>query len=1042
MPFIEDKDTNPFAPVAAFDEPEKEDRTLGETFSAAFRLENPVVSAFSAESDLPIGPGAAFTTPASSDFDPVQAMVDAGRDDLVEKSIYATNEREIDAIIRQSDRELEDRKILQDSGATGFAANLAAGVTDPINFIPVGGVAYKTYRGGGSILKGALVTSGSATISASASEMALHHSQIERTYGESAVNVGAATVFAGLLGGGATALGKLQGKGLARSDEDIIKALDDELRVPGPDEIDLLEPNSIPVEPASAGAAAAPRLSLEDEGLASTLGAAETIRKLPGFVQDPLLQSNLSKEISTRRVSVELAETPLKLGKNETGVATPVSVEREARLAKGAMYVAFNDMDNAFVNMRKGRAKKFADVTRIGIEDRIFKRDAGDTKLNYAQFKEEVGKAMRRGDQHDIPEVAQAAQSFRKNVIQPLADRAQKAGLLGEGDLDPKTAQSYFMRIYNKEKIISKRPEFKRILTDWLEAKEAPGVVKGARVVGGRSRAELDDVSDQIIDRILGTPDGRLPYDGQIPGTGRGANQEGRGPLRERLLLIDDELIEEFLESDVEHVAQVYTRTMAPDVALKEKFGDVEMTDQIKEIQDGWNRKIDAAGTEKERVALQKEKDLDIKNIAAMRDRIRGTFDMPKDPTSIGRRAIAATKQLNFLRLMGGVLTSSIPDLARPIMTQGLRPVLEDGILAIAKNPVAFKMTKKELNLAGAALDIILDSRAMALADVLDDYGRYSKFERGLQSTSQVFGNLTGINKWNETLQTFTGMVAQTNMIRAAQAIRKGRATPDQITRLAQSGIDEDTAKIIAREFDKHGFSEKGVLLPNTSEWNLSSPGTGAALKTFRAAMAREVERTIVRPGQDIPLWMSRQNLALIGQFRSFAFASTQRTTLAALQNPRDISTYVGVGLSVGLGMLSTYIKLSLAQRALPDEFEDWVIEGIDRSGLTGWLFDANNIAEKFTRGQVGVSRLAGKEPMSRYASRNATAALLGPSIGLVEDAAKVAGDAAAGEWTSSDTRAVRRLMPFQNLVWLRRLFDEGEKNINEFFGVPEKRKK
>ena len=1029
MPFIEDREFAPDAPVASFKEPEG-DRSVTETVGAAFRLENPIASALSEESGLPVGPNGFFTNPVSDAFDPVQAMIDRGRDDLVEKSIYATTNSEIEAIIRQSDREVEDKRILQESGAGGFVATLAAGVTDPINFIPVGGVAYRTYRGGGSILQGAVATGTSAALSSTASEAALHHTQIERTFGESAVNVGGAAFLGGVLGGSTAALGRLQSKGLAKTEDELQQALERELEVPAPGETDLLEPGSIPVAD-SVGAAAAPKLSLEDEGLASTLGGAEALRKLPNFLQDPLLQSNLSKEVSTRRISVELAETPLKLSKNDIGEVTPISVEREARLAKGGMFEAFTEMDEAFVQFRKGRAKKFGDVTRIGLADRLSRRAQGDKQLSFSEFKEEIGKAMRRGDQHEIPEVAKAAQAFRKKVIQPLADRAQKAGLLGEGELDPKTAQSYFMRIYNKPKIIAKRPEFRKTLTDWLVSKEP---------ADGRIRAELDDVADQIIDRILGTPDGRLPYDGQVPG-GRGANQQGRGPLRERLLLIDDELIEEFLESDVEHVAQVYTRTMAPDVAIAERFGDVEMTDQIKEITEGWNRKIDAAKTEKERIDLQREKDLDIRNIAAMRDRIRGTYDMPADPTSLSRRAITTIKQLNFLRLMGGVLSSSIPDLARPIMTQGLAPVLKDGILAIAKNPVAFKMAKKELNLAGAALDIILDSRAMALADVMDDYGRYSKFERGVQATSQAFGNLTGINKWNEVLQTFTGMVSQTNLIRAAQAVNKGRATPEQISKLASSGIDEQTAKVIAREFGKNGFTEKGVLMPNTSEWDLNAPNTGQALKAFRGALAREVERTIIRPGQDIPLWMSRQNLQLVGQFRSFAFASTQRTTLAALQNPRDMSTYVGVGLSVGLGMLSTYIKLSIAGRAMPEEFEDWVVEGVDRSGLTGWLFDANNVAEKFTRGQVGVSRLVGKEPMSRFASRNATAALLGPSIGLIEDTAKVLGDAATGEWSASDTRAVRRLMPFQNLIWVRRLLDEGEKNINEFLGVPEKKR-
>lgn len=84
---------------------------------------------------------------------------------------------------------------------------------------------------------------------------------------------------------------------------------------------------------------------------------------------------------------------------------------------------------------------------------------------------------------------------------------------------------------------------------------------------------------------------------------------------------------------------------------------------------------------------------------------------------------------------------------------------------------------------------------------------------------------------------------------------------------------------------------------------------------------------------------------------------------------------------------------------------------------------------------------MTGGPPMSRYASRSVAESLLGPTLGTGADAAlQAVGGAASGEWTASDTAAVRRMIPFQNLFTIRRLFDEAEHGLNQSLGVPEKR--
>ena len=50
-----------------------------------------------------------------------------------------------------------------------------------------------------------------------------------------------------------------------------------------------------------------------------------------------------------------------------------------------------------------------------------------------------------------------------------------------------------------------------------------------------------------------------------------------RGPLRNRVFQIDDEIVEEFLENDIETLGARYLQNVAGDIELVRKFGDVNM---------------------------------------------------------------------------------------------------------------------------------------------------------------------------------------------------------------------------------------------------------------------------------------------------------------------------------------------------------------------------------------------------------------------------------------------------------------------------------
>lgn len=547
---------------------------------------------------------------------------------------------------------------------------------------------------------------------------------------------------------------------------------------------------------------------------------------------------------------------------------------------------------------------------------------------------------------------------------------------------------------------------------DRAALEKATRAMESDRSLAALEDLELEDVARQITDNITGAAPGRLAYE-PVP--------LARGPMKERTLAISDYAIEDFLESDAEVVSRIYSRTMSADAELATAFGRADLGDQLDKIRDHYAILRRGVTDEATLKALDERLKADLRDVEAVRDRLRGTYALPRDHNSLIVRASRVARNWNYIRLLGGMTLSAIPDLARSVMVHGVSRVVGDGLAPMVKNFRGFKLAGEEAKLAGTALDMILDNRAMQLADVWDDYGRLSKFERGVQSLTNRFGVVSLMAPWNTAMKEFSAVVTQARMLKAITAGPK--AARAEVERLAFLGIDPMTADRIAEQFAAHGDTlDGGVLVANTAKWT-----DREAVEAFRAAMVKEVDRIIVTPGQDKPLWMSTELGKTIGQFKSFAIASTQRTALAGLQQ-RDAAALNGALLAVGLGMVRYGVYGAVAGYAVSDDPLVWVKEGFDASGLLFWLTDASNIGGKLTG--FGTTT-------TRYASRSASEALLGPTLGSgLDTTLGVAAAVGHGEWKESDTRALRRLLPYQNLFYLRQLFDEAEESINEVIGA------
>ncbi len=619
--------------------------------------------------------------------------------------------------------------------------------------------------------------------------------------------------------------------------------------------------------------------------------------------------------------------------------------------------------------------------------------------------------------------------------------------------------QSYIMRVYKKEMIRAKRAQFKSIIQDylWGGRNRAEAVlnriqrqVAEGKLDAAKAQKDIDDLNDfvrldesdlgdlaeQVILHILGTKDGRVNFD--LPAG-------VRGPLKARTLRIKDTFeaqagkFEDFLERDVNTLARLYNRTMTPQVELTRMFGSLDMKDQIAKITDDYTtRLLPLAKTEAERTKLNRQMEIDIRDITAQADRAQGLYGMPDDPLAWTPRAAAAAKNFSYVTKLGGMTVSAVPDLMRTMMVRGIGPFVQDGLGPLLHGLKNFKAAGREVEDAGTSLEIVMP-RGHAIADIMDDYGRHSSVERGLGWAADNFGYLTLMNQWNGTLKKWAGSIIMNNVLKATRRLAKGTATPDDIEKLAKFGLDDFDARIVAEQFDKHGAVEGGVYLANTRDWDLSDPNVVNAMESFRAGLATEVDTTIVTPGMDKPLWLSTWQGSFFGQFKSFGIASIHRTLLLGLQQ-KEAGALLGAAMMIGLGMVSETLKAAANDKPLPQNEAQWLAAGIDRSGLLGYFMEINNMTERMTLGHVGVSAVTGKQ-LSRFASRNTLGSFIGPSAGTLADITGALQGLTAAltekeNVRESDIAALRRLIPLQNLFYLAYIFQKLEQAVGDGIGV------
>lgn len=576
----------------------------------------------------------------------------------------------------------------------------------------------------------------------------------------------------------------------------------------------------------------------------------------------------------------------------------------------------------------------------------------------------------------------------------------------------------------------------------------ARAVDKAVKAILGNDRLDLDrgeieSRAAEIVDRINAAPDGRIPYDIGSGGPQMGPpsdKQQVRASLNARDFAIPTSLVKDFIQTDTEHVIAAHLRTAIPDIHLTDRFGDVDMEDVFRRLNEEYDAKRSATTGEKKLTALDNERKAMNRDLAATRDRLREVYgwELAKSQPNAARIANVA-RNYNLIADLGTSVFNRMTDSINAVYRHGFMNVLGDGYVPFFKSMVGIekdfaKSANQSMHDMGVGVDSALGHLSHQFGDVMDSYQPGSKFERGIPWSAEKSMMLNLHGPWTDGIKTIAGTVAAANLLRTAEKATLGTASQKEISQLAMSGIEPFMARRIWEAFQKDGGGQtfgKGTHVANTASWS-----DAQARSVFSSAIARDADMSVLTPGLEKPLWMSHPIVSLLGQYKSFISAAHEKILISNLQQ-MDGRTLQGLAASLGMGMLSYRAYTLLSGAPASDRPQDWIKEGISRSAILGWFTEINSMQAKFTGGATDMFRAIGADhPLSRRATNGALSELLGPTYSKLEGLAGGLNDASHGTWTAMDTHKLRQSLFLQNLFAVRKLFDSVEDGFNNHLGI------
>lgn len=727
-----------------------------------------------------------------------------------------------------------------------------------------------------------------------------------------------------------------------------------------------------------AASASAPATTLAQETIAR---GGRKLEALSGGV--PLTRTDEqvvlhSSSVEARRVLQELADVSPILEKHVEGIPAPTAVE-------------------LLVDKHSSRVADFVDqLNKAWVEYRA--RVPSGERMSEADFRAAVASSARNADEHAFPEVAESAKYLRSRVFDPLKVEAQQLKLLPEGV----EATGYFMRMYDRNAIRRDRSTWNNLLVGHI--------MRGGNV----DLAEARSIAEDVTRNILGLDVGQANFNVR-------SFMPNAGPLHERTLNIPDNLLEKFLVNDPVKVAGAYVRELAPQIEVTKRFGDKDMTSAFQRVKDEYDV-LRARETDSKKITkLSDNETQSLEALARVRDRIYGRAGRLSPTAGQGARTAVAIARgwRNFVasaRLGVAALVSVPQDTARIMAQHGFANTMGK-VLKLASSPDFRALSKAQARRLSASIEVAMSRRVTVAYDGAATEGWTQALANGVYKWS-------GLNHWTDFGRTLSVTLLEDQVLKLAESGKP--LTGWTKTSLAQLGIGDEELKGIAAEFAKHGGEVDGTRVSGSANWD-----DAALADRYDAALLKEARRLVKQPGAAHKVWwMDTETGKVVGQLKSFALSLPMSYAMPAAQmigQGQAVRSARFVGYMMAGGAVAHVLRSYAAGKLPAQDPQTLAFEAFNEAGLAGVLPDlVSPLARRF--GVVGES--------ARYSDRNVLSTFGGPALGALGDAYDLAMNRTANGMSASDLHMLRRLLPYQNLWWLRRGINAVEGESAEQMGL------
>jgi len=502
-------------------------------------------------------------------------------------------------------------------------------------------------------------------------------------------------------------------------------------------------------------------------------------------------------------------------------------------------------------------------------------------------------------------------------------------------------------------------------------------------------------------------------------------------------------------ESDVDAIVSYFNESVAGiSASRRDAYTRAIEVDRFKKAIYRWYKKKRRGETNPKVIKrLRVSRDKAIADIEQMHRAFMGMPDPQSDPTSVVSRTTNVFKTSSILSKMGGVTISSLPDLTLGILVHGLGPYLQQVRYQLANMHEVMPRFgnsspkfRDEMSDRLFAMEVVAEQTRMERMNGFEEQidSSATPFERLLQKGRAKFGSLSGARWWNSRARIFNTMMAQRRLIRDVHDYAAGTLSERRLRDLQVNRVTKSDLVRWKKELDANAKTQDMDGLSNPWEWaNAGAWEQGNRIRWEQALLQYSKQTLIDVEDGDLHRFMRSPIGSTIFQFKSFFTASTQRLLVRDLQRP-DIIRYARYTFLATAGAVTHVLKEWIAGRdPFEEEPQQFVLNAIDRSGMLGWAMEINNMLEVATSGKLGMSAALGVSTMKRYSTRNLVDALFGPSLGTSYALGEILKEPFTDSpLTDTDVARVRRLVPFNNLFYLRWLFDFGEEAANSAFDV------